>query len=351
MHVWASQPDSEVASRLAGEGIEILPLDEDLGTVERYVLSKRTAVERRTSHTFLNGIVDKTLFRSAIDLREQFETAVLVVEGLTGDAPHRAFHPQAVRGALSSMLLVYGLSVVATPDVQESAALIAMMARQEQEGVPEISLVPKRKAQDLPDMQRRVVEMLPRCGLTVTRNLLWYMGGIAQIARASEEELCAVPGVGPKTGSAIHEVLHATYGAIDTEQDLEDAIEAAPELLFDHEVSLLARQHTIRISSRERFMVDMVFYDEPATELVLVELKHGELEAAHEAQLQRYLAHAHWSPLLRGYMDRGAEVTGVLATASPCDFEPSDPSRITVRVVEREAAIEVLTRLRRGAAR
>jgi ERCC4-type nuclease len=350
MHVWASQPDSEVAAKLAGEGIEILPLDEDLGPVERYILSERTAVERRTSSTFLNGIVDKTLFRSAIDLRERFETAVLVVEGPPGDAPYRAFHPQAVRGALSSMLLVYGLSVVATPDVEESAVLIAMMARQEQEGVPEISLVPKRKAQDLPDMQRRVVEMLPRCGLAVTRNLLWHMGCIARIARASEEELRAVPGVGSKAASAIHDVLHATYGAIDTERDLEDAIEAAPGLLFDREVSLLARQHTIRIAPHERGVIDMVFYDEPANELVLVELKHGVLETVHEAQLMRYLAHAHQSPLLRGYLERGAEVRGILATATPCDFAASDSSRIAVRIVDREAAIEVLKRLRRGAA-
>jgi len=210
--------------------------------------------------------------------------------------------------------------------------------------------VPKRRVQDLPDMQRRVVEMLPRCGLTVTRNLLWHMGSIAQIARASEEELCAVPGVGPKTASAIHRVLHATYGAIDTERDLEDAIEAAPELLFDREVSLLARQHTIRISPHERGVIDMVFYDGRANELVLVELKYGVLEAAHEAQLGRYLAHAHQSPLLRDFLECGAEVRGILATATPCDFEPSDPSRVTVCIVDREAAIEVLKRLRRGAA-
>jgi ERCC4-type nuclease len=350
MHIWASKPDSEVATSLAGDGIEILPIDDDPGQVERYILSERSAVERRTSSTFLDGIVDKTLFRSAIDLRERFETAVLIVEGFPGDAPYRAFHPQAVRGALSAMLLAYGLSVVATPDVEESAALIAMMARQEQEGVPEISLVPKRKAQDLSDMQRRVVEMLPRCGPTLTRNLLWHTGSIVEIARASEEELCAVPGVGPKTASAIHQVLHAAYGAIDTERDLEDAIEAAPELLFDREVTLLARQHTIWISPHERGVIDMVFYDGRANELVLVELKHGPLEAAHEAQLERYLAYAHQSPLLRDSLERGAKVGGVLATAAPCEFEPSDPSRVAVRIVDRKAAIEVLKRLRHGAA-
>jgi ERCC4-type nuclease len=347
MRIWASKLDSEVCTRLAAEGIEILPIDDDLGKVEWYVLSERTAVERRTSSSFLDGISDKTLFASAIHLGERFEIAILVVEGDYSSTPYRAFHPQAIRGALSSMLLVYGLSVVATPNADESAALIAMMARQEQGGVPEISLVPKRKAADLADMQRRVVEMLPGCGLTVARELLRHYGSIERIVRASEEELCEVRGVGPKTASRIRRVLHTEYDAVDTERDLEDALAAAPELLFGHEVTLVARQHTIQTSSRERDVIDLVFFDRGARELVLVELKRGALEAAHEAQLERYLAHAHQSSLLRDFLERGAHMRGVLATVTPCDFQPSDASRISACVVDREPVIHVLRQLRR----
>ena len=346
MRIWASKLDTEVCTRLAAEGIEILPIDDDLGKVERYVLSERTAVERRTSSSFLDGISDKTLFAGAIDLGERFEIAILVVEGDYSSTSYRAFHPQAIRGALSSMLLVYGLSVVATPNADESAALIAMMARQEQGGVPEISLVPKRKAADLADLQRRVVEMLPGCGLTVARNLLQHLGSIEQIVRASKEELCEVRGVGPQTASRIGQVLHAEYDAIDTERGLEDAVAAAPELLFGREVDLVARQHTIQISSQERDVIDLVFFDRDARELVLVELKRGALEAAHEAQLDRYLAHAHQSSLLRDFLERGAQMRGVLATATPCDFQPSGASRISACVVDREPVIQVLRQLR-----
>lgn len=345
--IWASKPDSVISARLAEQGIEVLPIEEDLGQIERYVLSQRVAVERRTGSSFLDGIADKTLFTSAIDLGEGFEVSVLVVEGDNRSVPYRGFHPQAIRGALCSMLLVYGISVLATRDEDDSAALIAMMARQEQVGVPEISLVPKRKAIDLADMQRRVIEMLPGCGLTVARNLLQHFGSIERIVRAPEGELREARGVGPKTAAGIREVLHAQYDAVDTERDLEDAIAAAPALLFGHQVTLVARQHTIQISPAERDVIDLVFLDHDAHQLVLVELKRGALEAAHEAQLERYLAHAEQSPLLRGYIEHGAQLCGVLATVTPCDFRPAHTEQVSAQVIERDRAIQVLRQLRR----
>jgi ERCC4-type nuclease len=46
------------------------------------------------------------------------------------------FDPQAVRGALSSMLLEYGLNTIATRHFDETAHLLAILARQEQVGIP-----------------------------------------------------------------------------------------------------------------------------------------------------------------------------------------------------------------------
>ena len=129
------------ARLLSERGIDLVPIEEDEGNVDRYILSKRVAVERRTGSSFLRGIVDKTLFTSAIYLREHFEVPLLIVEGKVDDQ-HSGFNPQAVRGALSAMMLVYGVSVLSTADLNETVDLLAMMARQEQLGVPEISLIP-----------------------------------------------------------------------------------------------------------------------------------------------------------------------------------------------------------------
>jgi ERCC4-type nuclease len=324
-------------------GIALAPLDDDQG-VERYILSERVAVELRTGAGFFQAILDKTLFTSAIYLREAFDVPVLIVEG-GFDYTHRSINPQAVRGALTAMMLVYGVSVLASPAAEESAALIAMMARQEQVGVPEISLVPKRKAADLGDLQRRVVEMLPGCGLRTARELLHYFGSVRRLANAGEAELRAVAGIGPARAAEIHRVLNADYEAVDTERQFEDALVAAPELLFRRPVTLLARQQFIFTEGGERQFVDLVYLDEKANTLLLVELKRDALRPEHETQLARYLDHAGDSPALRARLEDGAALRGVLATVTGGDYVPDD-ARIEARVVDRARVIEVLRRLR-----
>jgi ERCC4-type nuclease len=346
-----TKPKGKTAIALAAMGILVLPAEEDLEDVDRYVISRRLAIERRTGGSVLRGIVDKTLFTSAIYLREHFEIPILIAEGSI-DYSHTAFSPQAVRGALSSMLLTYGVSVLSTPDVQETVAMIAMMARQEQIGIPDISLVPKRKATDLADMQRRIVEMLPGCGMTMARRLLQHFGSVKRIVNADEAGFRCLRGLGTKKAAEIRRVLDADYESVDTERDLEDAIAASPELLFSQPVTMLARQHLIYADTphpageAQRHIVDLVFLDVDADELILVELKRGRLASEHEQQIRRYLDHAHQSKLLRPLLEGGTRLRGILATIEDTAYQPSTPS-VSTRVVDKEHVISVLKQSRR----
>lgn len=343
--ILATKPEGRLAARLAEMGITVGPIEEVQGNVDRYVLSERVALERRTGSSFLRGIQDKTLFISAIYLREHFDVPILILEGEV-DYAYTAFHPQAVRGALTAMVLSYGVTVLSTPDIEETAHLIAIAARQEQAGIPEISLVPKRKATDLADLQRRITEMLPGCGTVMARDLLQYFGSVRRIAKATEEELCNVRGVGTKNASEIFKAVNATYDAVSTEKDLEDAIEAAPALLFEQPVTLLARQHFIFSDGGERHIIDLVFFDADADELILVELKLGRLLGEHYQQIRRYLDRASESSLLHRYLIKGAKIRGILATVVDGEFDPAD-SDVTVCVVDEGQTIEVLKQLRK----
>ena len=340
----ASKPKGRVARRLIGMGLTVESVDEDEGNVDRYVLSKRVVVERRTGSSFLLGIMDKTLFTSAIYLREHFHVPVLIVEGRV-DYERRGFHPQAVRGALSSMMLVYGLSVLSASDEEETAELLAMMARHEQVGVPEISLIPKRKAADLPDLQRRVIEMLPGAGMVLARELLQHFGSIRRIVNTDADELLAVPGLGKKKAAHIRQVFDAEYEAVDTERQLEDAVQADHSLLFDRPVQLLARQLLIYTAQKDRHVVDMVFLDSAADELILVELKRGPIGPDHVKQIRRYLDNAHKSKLLAPFLAAGSKIRGVLASVEPSRLEP-DADDITAIEADKRRVLAVLKRLR-----
>jgi RecB family endonuclease NucS len=194
-------------------------------------------------------------------------------------------------------------------------------------------------------MQRRVVEMLPGCGMVAARDLLRHFGSVRRIANAGRDELRAVRGIGAAKAARMHQVLNADYESVDTEKDMEDAVQAEPGLLFRRPGTLLARQHYVYTEEGERQFVDLVFVNAKADRIALVELKRGKLTREHAAQLRRYLDHARESPLLRSLLDKGARARGVLATLEPCQFDPKDPD-ISVRVVRKERVIRVLKQLR-----
>lgn len=341
----ATKPKQKIAQGLAELGIGIVPIEEDEGNVDRYIVSKRLAIERRTGGGFLKGIMEKTLFTSAIYLREHYQIPVLIVEGQI-NYEYSMMTPEAVRGALSSMMLEYGMNVLSTASPEETIELIAMMARQEQMGIPEISLIPKRKATSLDDMQRRVIEMLPGCGMVMARELLQHFGSVQRIVAATEDEFRSMRGIGAKKAKEICKVLSAEYEAVDTEKQIEDAIEADPKLLFKQPVTLLARQHYIFSEAQERQFVDMVFLDRKANAVILVELKRGKLDSSHQNQLCRYVDNARESGLLRGYLDGGAELRGALATVEESSLKARRRD-VEIRIVDRARVIKVLKRLRK----
>ncbi len=169
------------------------PLEEE-GNIDRYVISKRLVIERRTGSTLLQGIMDKTLFVSAVDMREDYEIPILILEGEV-NYKYTQFSPQAVRGALTSMMIEYGINVLHTANLEETEAIVTMIARQEQIGVPEISFVPKRKAVGIDDMQRRIIEMFPGIGRVKAREILQLFGSVKRFISATPQEILAVKGL------------------------------------------------------------------------------------------------------------------------------------------------------------
>ena len=345
--ILASKPHGTLSEKLRQRGIEICSLTGDEGVTDLYVLSERLAVERRTGVSLALGIRDKSLFASALTLRERFAFPVLLIEGSV-DYEHARFHPRAILGAISSMVIQYGMSVVSTEGLDETAELISVMCRQEQIGIPEISLTPKRPAVDLPDLQRRVMEMLPGCGMVGARDLLQWFGSIQAIVGASREDLCRVPGIGRGRADDIHRVLHSDYEAVDTEKQLESAIEVESSLLFDCQAELVARQHQIVTGSGERIIVDLIFYLPSTHELILVELKRGSLTPEDSLQLGRYLDCVGDSPLLTTYLMRGARVRGILGSLETVGENAIQSNREDMRaaVIDKARTIDVLKELR-----
>ncbi len=171
-------------------------------------------VERKDATDFVLSIMDRRLFAQVLRLKDEYATATILIEG----DPYKtrsAIAPEAIRGALSYLLTLSGVSVVTVRDAQETAELLVVMARHLQEGLGYDIALRANKPKDLRDLAQYLLEGLPGVGPTGAKGLLHHFGSAQAVFAASEAQLCEAPGVGRKTAQRIREALEftaATHG-------------------------------------------------------------------------------------------------------------------------------------------
>ena len=121
IQISVTKPKSKLAKKLSGLGMQLSHAEIE-GNIDRYILSDRLVVERRTGSSFLNGIMDKTLFTSAVEMREFYDIPILIMEGEV-NFEYTKFSKDAVRGAFTSMLIEYGINVIYSPNIDESGSI------------------------------------------------------------------------------------------------------------------------------------------------------------------------------------------------------------------------------------
>jgi ERCC4-related helicase len=201
---------SHVAHALEKLGLEVILRTLVVGD---YVVSDRVCIERKTAEDFLSTFLDgRDLFGQISDLARAYRRPLLIIEG-EGIYSKRHIHPNAIRGALSTVAIDFGIPVLFSKDEEDTAALISVIAKREQADDPkkEINLHGNKTASTLPEQQEYVVSAISEIGPVVAKNLLRHFGSIERIMTASREELMIVELVGPKTADRIREVVSGAY--------------------------------------------------------------------------------------------------------------------------------------------
>ena len=201
--------ERDVARELEALGVEIRLVTLEVGD---YVASERLGIERKTAQDFVACIVDpdRGLFRQVGDLSRSYEKPLLILEG--SDLYTRQIHPNAIRGALASIAIDFGVPVLPTADIHETAALIALLARREQaSGGREVKPHGKKTARTLVEQQEYLLTAIPSVGPSVARNLLRHFGSLEKVMTATYDELMEVEKVGPKIAERIRELVGGEY--------------------------------------------------------------------------------------------------------------------------------------------
>jgi Fanconi anemia group M protein len=135
-----------------------------------------------------------------------------VVEGIEDIYSLRNIHPNAIRGMLATIAVSYGIPVLRTRDLQDTASLLLMIARREQsEDKRDFSPHGEKKPMTLKESQEYVVSALPNIGPNLAKELLKHFGSVKNVMNASEDDLKKVDKIGETKAKSIKDVADKQY--------------------------------------------------------------------------------------------------------------------------------------------
>ncbi len=203
--------DSPIAKELSRrEGVRTRLETLEVGD---YVLSDRVAVERKSVADFLDTLTggDRSMFEQVGDLSRAYARPVVILEGedLYGE---RNVHPNAIRGALSSLAIDFDASVLRTEDEDDTADLLEVVAgREQEESDRTVSVHGEKSGKTLAEQQEYVVGSVADIGPVTARALLEEFSTVEAVMTARKEDLLEVDGIGEVTADRLREVVGSEY--------------------------------------------------------------------------------------------------------------------------------------------
>jgi ERCC4-type nuclease len=204
--------------------VDIKPLD-----VCDYVVSDRVGVERKDASDFISSMKDGRVFSQAKGMAEIYEKPVIILEGAMKKALKRSrMRQSSIYGALSSLALDYGVTIIPTDDPDSTAILLHRMAYREQVKKDRtIQLRSVDRKLPMHQQQQFLLSGLPQIGTTLAEDLLNHFetpykvliefanAEIKTSASGKTKRLLGplkeVKGVGPKIVESAQFLLHENY--------------------------------------------------------------------------------------------------------------------------------------------
>ena len=172
---------------------------------------KDLGIERKTIMDFLNSIIDKRILTQLISLKENFPLQLLIIEGEENIYRIRDFHPNSIRGMLSSIAIDYQIPIIFTKNTRDTAAYLSLIAKRLEKPKRHISLVSKRKPLTLKEQQEYIIESLPGIGPSLSKALLSKFKSVKNVVNAKEHRLKKVDKIGDKKSKVLRDVLNSEY--------------------------------------------------------------------------------------------------------------------------------------------
>ncbi len=175
-----------------------------------YIVSGTVGIELKKVPDFVASIIDGRLLDQVRELKQNFEKSLIIIEGEEDLYAVRNVHPNAIRGMLASIVLDFNLPIIYTKNPQDTAGILAIMARREQDKSRDVSLR-EHKPRSRQEQLEYITASFPTVGLVNARKLLERFGSLQKLINASTDEITAVDGLGSKTAEKLVKLFTEEY--------------------------------------------------------------------------------------------------------------------------------------------
>ena len=176
-----------------------------------YIISDRVCIERKTVHDFESSIVTGRLFEQVKSLKETYEFPIVLIEG---EKKEFSLNYNSIRGAVISLYLRYGMQVIFSEGIEDTADILLMLAKREQIDENRIpSLKGGKRAYTDDQFREFVIGNLPGIGPKLAKSILKHFKSIGNLTNADISDIMKVEKIGRKKAEMVKRIIDGKYTA------------------------------------------------------------------------------------------------------------------------------------------
>ncbi|MHA2362969.1 MAG: ERCC4 domain-containing protein [Candidatus Hodarchaeales archaeon] len=161
-----------------------------------YRVSEECVIERKTMHDLAESIVDGRLFEQISKKLSTYRKPIILIEGADHEVKMN-IKPNAIRGAIASIVLSYRIPILRTFSEEETAEMIRAIAKREQKDKKFKSKIQTiSKQYPIKEIQRFILSAIPGVNRSKADQILEEFKTIKDLANSDFENLINLPGIG-----------------------------------------------------------------------------------------------------------------------------------------------------------
>lgn len=183
-----------------------------------YIVAPETIIERKSVRDLISSIFDGRLFDQCTRLKDNFERPAILVEGNLDELDEITENPLIFYGAISTVVMEFGIPVIPTPSATHTAKLLSVMASKKENTTKGPYIKKVRKTTDIQQQQITILCSLPGVGEKFAIRMLEKFKTPLRALCATNAELLKIEGMGESRAKRIRDTLNKTTKDIDDEK-------------------------------------------------------------------------------------------------------------------------------------